>query len=635
MNFQKNFAQKISFILIISILSLNLTFLFVPKKANADPTGVIPALTLDIPNEINTTTKNIWDIALEIGKKVGASWGKLIARQIILEISQATVDWINNGFNGSPAYIADTGKFLSNTADNVVGQFIQDSNLNFLCSPFQLQVKAALQLGFGNSSTLKNQIGCTFSEATNNITNSITKGTSVSVSLNGNQLIARNNTTGSSNADVWSSWLKTTLQPQNNPIGAYIIAKGAMDAQVDTAKNSASSELAWGQGSLSLKSCVNIYQDLSGNEVGRSDSYINAVGDYSSGKGVVTNGSNNFKLGGNGNISSDPNVRTQQKCTVETPGSAITGLVIQKANSDQNMNEMAGALSDGIDAVLGALENTLLSRAIDALKNGILNTNTKSDDEYRTQLANMGAGATTQANDAIDKLCTTFTNTDGSTYSYCPSVNYGNYSYTPTPTTNLNEVVTTPGNPLNYTGNSPLALAQKQAAILLGTYYNEETNYLNTYQTAQAVLTTSKVAFASSSVCDIKYGRPDLALKSELIRSYVIAKIDGNTSLDNAIPWNLKTVATAIASANTNIAILNTAQTAINDAQGSNGVSTALTKIYSTSFHTDPELATIDDIKAWLRNTQSSYNSTQCPIDLTAALKISTTTNSTNYTVSQ
>ena len=141
MKLQKNFIKKISCLLIISLLSLNLTFLTVPKKANAlfgagdivfDP-GVFARLTLDY--------------GIKVTEKFISQAIKAAALKIIKMMTQATVDWINQGFEGNPAYISNLGDFLGGeggVADQTIGDFFaNEPGLAFLCEPFQLQVKLA------------------------------------------------------------------------------------------------------------------------------------------------------------------------------------------------------------------------------------------------------------------------------------------------------------------------------------------------------------------------------------------------------------------------------------------------------------------------------------------------------------
>ena len=76
--------------------------------------------------------------------------------------------------------------------------------------------------------------------------------------------------------------------------------------------------------------------------------------------------------------------------------------------------------------------------------------------------------------------------------------------------------------------------------------------------------------------------------------------------------------------------ILNTAASNVSNATSSAGVTNVMTILNSIPFNnTNPPTNLIENIKTWLRGVQSMYNTTQCPINLTATLQIGSATSTT------
>ena len=67
-----------------------------------------------------------------------------LAKKIIQRLTAQTVNWINSGFQGNPAYVTEPGQFFLGIADTEASRFLSTSGLNNLCSPFRAQVRLAL-----------------------------------------------------------------------------------------------------------------------------------------------------------------------------------------------------------------------------------------------------------------------------------------------------------------------------------------------------------------------------------------------------------------------------------------------------------------------------------------------------------
>lgn len=655
MKLPQKLTKKISLFLIVAILSLNFSFFALPKKADAI-LGVADVSVVSAPiaetllgTQIGisggqlgvATSKSLWDISMDLLMKLLSRFAKIAARMLIMNITRATVDWINGGYQGQPAFLGkNSNDFFfgkGGVSDQVMGDYFRDTSLSFLCSPFQLQVKLALQLGYG--ATLKQRIGCTLSQVTTNINNAIDTSGIILQGANGSTVTRFKDI----NNDVWKDWLVTTLQPQNNPIGAYTIAKADLDLRILKATGDKEKELSWGSGALSFKRCVDVYKDDKGNEISRSSEYTSGAGEKGRPLrplGVVT---------------------VDQQCSVKTPGQTITNMLGFKATQDQRMNELTATMADGLDAIFTALVNSLMTLALRQLNKGVLDNSVdgyQANTDYLVALDQQWKLAT---QDYIDGMsyANSFINTDWTQTNNpvtptitIPSViippitpitydpNTGDIIYpTSTPiiydpnSTSTSGVwgnsTTTDQGTILYTGYSALDQAKNNANILLNSLLQSELAYQNNYKIAQNILTSGRAVFATSSACNINYGRNDTVLRSLLIRANVISNIDGISSPDRtiaSIPWNLMVIKDALASSNLKITLLNKASTDVSGASSITNITDAMIPVNSTSFDTDPQASMIGSIKTWLTGVRNIYTSLLCPIDINNVLKIDSAT---------
>lgn len=165
---------------------------------------------------------------------------QIVKQQII----RSTINWINSGFEGSPAFLENPGQFFKDIADETLGSFLEGTEFGFLCSPFQIQIKLAL---------IKKHYGsripsCTLSGALNNVRNF---EDFVSVDYGVNQ----RNVPGS--VFKWSEW-HGVVQPEGNPYGAYAAAEAEASLRISTSRGTIQKELDLGDGLLSFKDCSNV-----------------------------------------------------------------------------------------------------------------------------------------------------------------------------------------------------------------------------------------------------------------------------------------------------------------------------------------------------------------------------------------
>jgi len=228
--------------------------LLVPQKTEAQGgacigtllTGVISLvigtvatfLTIPVGDMVNKATHDInstFSGGTFISDCIIKPMVKALVKQLIHQFLMSIVDWINDGFDGSgPRFVSDPASFFADIADRAIGQVVMGSDLNFLCSPFALDVRLALGLNYW-SGGFRDRITCTLSDIINN-------------TMNAAERTAYRNS--------WQSWLDLTTQPQNNPYGAYALAKSQIEIRIANQQFVAGKEADWGTGFLTTKRCV-------------------------------------------------------------------------------------------------------------------------------------------------------------------------------------------------------------------------------------------------------------------------------------------------------------------------------------------------------------------------------------------
>jgi len=188
----------------------------------------------------------------------GIGWA--IAKQIVSSMVQSLINWINSGFQGSPAFLSDFKGFLLNAVDQVVGEYIQDLGGigSFVCSPFRLDVQVSVALQYQQARADRGQgqpaPTCTLSGIINNIQGFIG---------------------GAFDQGGWDDWFDITAQPQTyTPYGSVLAAQAGARARIINAKGEELTILDWGDGFLSGEIC-NLVQ---GAGTSRQDCFISKPG---------------------------------------------------------------------------------------------------------------------------------------------------------------------------------------------------------------------------------------------------------------------------------------------------------------------------------------------------------------------
>ena len=154
----------------------------------------------------------------------------IINEVVIRQITKSVIDWINSGFDGNPAFVEDLGKYAEDIADEEFGRFLESSELEFLCSPFKLEIKKALILN-NQKDRFQRQVTCRLSDVTSNIDNFIS---------------------GDFADGGWDAW---RVLASDNPYSAYAEVSFELQGRKTAAVNEKLKLLDFGAGFQSKREC--------------------------------------------------------------------------------------------------------------------------------------------------------------------------------------------------------------------------------------------------------------------------------------------------------------------------------------------------------------------------------------------
>lgn len=231
---------------------------------------------------------------------------KMVAQIIIRQVSASIVNWINGGFEGGPGFVTDPKAFFMDIGNEVSGEFIRGAGLDFLCSPFRMQIKLALAAKRSSKSNFANRSQCTLTGILDNAENF-------------NAFVG-----GDFSVGGWGGWFSMTQNPQNNFRDALVMAEAEMELRIGSEKNTQSVKLNWGKGFLSWDKCVEYEeQDSSGGSEGPKPKCL--------------------------------------KKKIATPGSVIQEQLNQVLPSELRGLEVADEINEIIGALVGQLINKVMT----------------------------------------------------------------------------------------------------------------------------------------------------------------------------------------------------------------------------------------------------------------------------------
>jgi hypothetical protein len=399
--FSHFYTKTLSFVLIVSFVIPSALFLY-PQKTEAAGAGCAAVVAAAIATVVGVSAASVLtgvpsaDIGGHAGHAAttGASYGTFfkdciltplaiqLGKAMLRNITNSIVTWINNGFEGQPSFVQDFEGFMTDTTDQVLGRFIDNTlGLGFLCNNFSLQIRIALAQTY---LPYEQRARCTLSDIQQNV----------------NGFIQGDNSGG------WDNFLSVTTEPQNNIYGATILAQNELSKIVAEKLKVQNTKLDWGKGFRSWESCDEYESptDVS-DRLNRNNPLgpqVNISGNSNSFDSFVVPGSTNENIsfdGGKTSVSlpkqvpsfakqggsSDLSLKGQTggnaakpqckegKMTTKTPGTVIENQLALSLGSGVRQLEIA----QDIEAIIGALTNQLMSQVITGAQ-GLLGASKKS-----------------------------------------------------------------------------------------------------------------------------------------------------------------------------------------------------------------------------------------------------------------
>lgn len=220
-------------------LALLLCVAGAPERAQAvvivtDPTNLIQNTISAINNAGSYTKDYVLDtLAWQVGNMA------------IESITKSTVNWINSGFQGSPAFVTDLNQNLQGVGDAVAARFFDElSQQTIATTPFQDRVLDSVRLGYylhTSPESFYTRYPYTLDQ----------------VSANDRAFLA-----GDFRQGGWNAWFATVMNPQNNPYGAQMLADRALSDAVAGATGTRLQELSWNRGFLSWRGECTAERDI-------------------------------------------------------------------------------------------------------------------------------------------------------------------------------------------------------------------------------------------------------------------------------------------------------------------------------------------------------------------------------------
>lgn len=338
----KSSRKILILLLVISVSWSSLTV--APKQAHA-----VAGVWIDTTLNYHSVMDNLKEFVLNKA-------AVMIANQLIQRMTASVVNWINTGFQGSPAFLTNPEGFFLDVGDQVTGAFLdKEGTLSKLCSPFSLDIR--LSLALGQTQSASQRYTCTLGKIVNNVNGTIEGFTGGDFAQGG-----------------WPVFISMTTEPQNNVYGSYLQAHSDLLELIGKKNGSINQDLNRGNGFLSWQKCTDVTSgytsgQFDGGELGLQVSQENQL--RQSGNKDLTVVTGKTDLNQNTSIKKTRDQKTgimkYESCQTQTPGSVIGGSLQRQLNIPADKLVLVKTISDSIDAMTGALVNQMFTQGLAAL----------------------------------------------------------------------------------------------------------------------------------------------------------------------------------------------------------------------------------------------------------------------------
>jgi flagellar motility protein MotE (MotC chaperone) len=336
---KKNILAKI----VIGIFAILIVCSFTTKKVEAayPVTVVAEASPTAIQRTIDTTMQRLKSFVLD-------KMATMIAKQILHQMTVSVINWINSGFEGSPAFITNPKGFFLDVGDQVTGAFLADGGpLSALCSPFSLDIR--LSLALQTSGFIDKRYTCTLGTIINNGKNAVENA-----SVNG--FLA-----GDFQQGGWPAFIAVNTQPQNNAVGAYLRAENDLYTKITGKQALIKADLQMGRGFASWSKCTDVTDAVVNADMVEGMSYNDMGKLYEMKSQKINVGTTRYgeSVDVESTLKKDGSL-SYKKCETQTPGSVIADTLQKQLNVPAEELELA----NDINAVVNALVTQLISQML-------------------------------------------------------------------------------------------------------------------------------------------------------------------------------------------------------------------------------------------------------------------------------
>ncbi len=316
-----------------------------------------PTLEKDI-KEIKRDTKEVKASTASINANSTCiqSIGRLIIKMLLQKLTVSTVNWINSGFDGSPAFIQDPGKYFNDIAKNEILQFGLEIN-NPQLFPFGKAWMQNTAAAFNNK--FQNNAQYSLDKIIQDTNPEFTAATFYQDFSQGG----------------WNAWTAMTQIPANNPLGFKLMADNEIQKRLAGTTQSVAQNvrdaLQQANGFLGDMRCV--------------DSATGAP------NGITQQQKSDALIAGE----KDPCIEAGGNWEYVTPGSlvasAATTTMGYQNNAYLNVQDLNDAVAAVLDALLGQFSSDIMEKGYanigDQGASGALVYDASNiDNPYRTQV---------------------------------------------------------------------------------------------------------------------------------------------------------------------------------------------------------------------------------------------------------
>lgn len=160
-----------------------------------------------------------------------------VKESMVAFMEKASFKWINEGYNGEPAFVTNQADFRQQVGDKVVAEFTQGEGTANICAPFKRDVQETLQRTYAQATRQPQSIySCTVPDE---------QMDEYEAFIQGNAPFS------------WDMFLQA-VQPQNNALGISALSLNQMVSKISEKVSDEYRELDWGNGYKSAKSCKQV-----------------------------------------------------------------------------------------------------------------------------------------------------------------------------------------------------------------------------------------------------------------------------------------------------------------------------------------------------------------------------------------